>query len=146
MFEAPASPYLVPFDGSFRVSEASTTPQTEGHRHAGEHRRTATRNLNKLQRVLAAEIAARRNVDGDRLRAVQQSIVDRINIKDDRILLGGNRDGGGDWSTYPCSFQGALGLRLVIAEGIQGRAVVQEAGLRRDGDQTARRREEDRLA
>jgi len=54
MFEAPSSPYLVPFDGSFRVSDASTTPQTQGHRHLRKHRKEATRNLNKLQRVLAA--------------------------------------------------------------------------------------------
>jgi len=54
MFDAPKSPYLVPFDGSFRVSAASTTPQTKGHQHVGKHRKEATRNLNKLQRVLAA--------------------------------------------------------------------------------------------
>ncbi len=54
MFEAPQSPYLVPFDGSFRVSKASTTALTEGHPHSGKHRKEATRNLNKLQRVLAA--------------------------------------------------------------------------------------------
>jgi len=54
MFEAPMSPYLVPFDGSFRVSEASTAPETEGHLHKRKHRKAARRNLNKLQRVLAA--------------------------------------------------------------------------------------------
>lgn len=54
MFEAPDSPYLVPFDGEFRVADASTTPQTEGHRHVRKHRKEATRNLKKLQRVLAA--------------------------------------------------------------------------------------------
>jgi PPK2 family polyphosphate:nucleotide phosphotransferase len=54
MFEAPSSPYLVPFDGSFRVSDASTTPQTDTHRHVGKHRKEATRTLKKLQRVLAA--------------------------------------------------------------------------------------------
>ena len=54
MFEAPKSPYLVPFDGSFRVAEASTTPQTGGSSHKGKHRRKRTENLNKLQRVLAA--------------------------------------------------------------------------------------------
>ena len=54
MFDAPTSPYLVPFDGSFRVSEASTKPATKGHRHVRKHRKEATRNLNKLQRVLAA--------------------------------------------------------------------------------------------
>lgn len=54
MFEAPESQYLVPYDGSFKVSEASTKPQTNGHGHKGKHRRSATENLNKLQRVLAA--------------------------------------------------------------------------------------------
>ncbi|MDJ0794191.1 MAG: polyphosphate kinase 2 family protein [Woeseiaceae bacterium] len=54
MFEAPKSPYLVPFDGSFRVADASTSPQTDASRHKGKHRRERTENLNKLQRVLAA--------------------------------------------------------------------------------------------
>ncbi len=54
MFEAPESPYLVAFDGSFRVATAATTPQTDGTHHKGKHRRKRTENLNKLQRVLAA--------------------------------------------------------------------------------------------
>ncbi len=54
MFEAPESKYLVPFDGSFEVAKASTTPQTDGARHRGKHRRERTEDLNKLQRVLAA--------------------------------------------------------------------------------------------
>jgi len=54
MFEAPKSPYLVPFDGKFRLKSASTSPQTDGHRHVRKHRKEATRNLNQLQRVLAA--------------------------------------------------------------------------------------------
>jgi PPK2 family polyphosphate:nucleotide phosphotransferase len=54
MFEGPESPYRVPYDGSFRVSESSTEPLTKEHRHRGKHRKKATRNLNKLQRVLAA--------------------------------------------------------------------------------------------
>ena len=54
MFEAPDSPYLVPFDGSFTVAEASTSPQTDGKPHKGKHRRQRTEDLNKLQRVLAA--------------------------------------------------------------------------------------------
>lgn len=54
MFEAPESAYLVPFDGTFRVAEASTAAITDGHRHKGEHRKQATDNLKKLQRVLAA--------------------------------------------------------------------------------------------
>ena len=54
MFEAPASPYLVPFEGTFRVAEATTSPGTDGPRHTGKHRKKNTRNLNQLQRVLAA--------------------------------------------------------------------------------------------
>ena len=54
MFEAPDSPYLVPYDGTFNVTTASTTPQTDGKRHKGKHRRKRTEDLNKLQRVLAA--------------------------------------------------------------------------------------------
>ena len=54
MFEAPSSPYLVPFDGSFRVAKSSTTPLTDGHGHRGKHRKAARRDLNRLQRVLAA--------------------------------------------------------------------------------------------
>ncbi len=54
MFEAPKSPYLVPFDGSFRVAGASTSPVTDSHGHEGKHRKQASRELNKLQRVLAA--------------------------------------------------------------------------------------------
>lgn len=54
MFEAPESPYLVPFDGSFSVAGASTSPQTDGKPHKGKHRRRRTEDLNKLQRVLAA--------------------------------------------------------------------------------------------
>ena len=54
MFEAPESPYLVPFDGSFRVADASTTPLTDRHGHKGKHRKRAREDLNKLQRVLAA--------------------------------------------------------------------------------------------
>ena len=54
MFEAPASPYLVAFDGTFRVSEVPTSPGTDRPRHTGKHRRQNTRNLNQLQRVLAA--------------------------------------------------------------------------------------------
>lgn len=54
MFAAPASPYLVPFDGSFQVAAASTSPLTDGHGLKGKHRKSAHRELNKLQRVLAA--------------------------------------------------------------------------------------------
>ena len=54
MFEAPQSPYLVPYDGSFRMTDASTSPLTDGAPHKGKHRRARTEDLNKLQRVLAA--------------------------------------------------------------------------------------------
>jgi PPK2 family polyphosphate:nucleotide phosphotransferase len=54
MFEAPESPYLVPFDGSFTVENASTTPLTDGKPHKGKHRRNRTEELKKLQRLLAA--------------------------------------------------------------------------------------------
>ena len=54
MFEAPDSEYLVPFDGTFKVADASTTPLTNGTPHKGKHRRRRTEDLNKLQRVLAA--------------------------------------------------------------------------------------------
>jgi len=54
MFKAPKSPYLVQFDGKFRLESASTSPQTDGHRHVRKHRKKAKRNLNQLQRVLAA--------------------------------------------------------------------------------------------
>ena len=54
MFEAPDSPYLVPFDGSFRIATASTAPLTDGTPHKGKHRRARREDLNKLQRVLAA--------------------------------------------------------------------------------------------
>jgi PPK2 family polyphosphate:nucleotide phosphotransferase len=54
MFEAPESEYLVPFDGSFRVSAASTAAVTGRHAHKGKHRKHATDKLKQLQRVLAA--------------------------------------------------------------------------------------------
>lgn len=54
MFDAPQSPYLVPFDGSFKVSDASTTALTNGTPHRGKHRRERTERLKMLQRVLAA--------------------------------------------------------------------------------------------
>ena len=54
MFEAPETEYLVPFDGSFRVSDASTNGVTGRHRHKKQHRRAAIESLNMLQRVLAA--------------------------------------------------------------------------------------------
>ena len=54
MFEAPESPYLVPFDDSFRVADASTVTLTEGPGHKGKYRKKSRLELNKLQRVLAA--------------------------------------------------------------------------------------------
>ncbi len=54
MFNAPRSPYLVPFDGSFRIAEAPTRPATDRHKHEGKHRKHARAKLNQLQRVLAA--------------------------------------------------------------------------------------------
>jgi len=54
MFVAPESEYLVPFDGSFRVSAANTKGVTERHLHKGKHRKRATNQLKQLQRVLAA--------------------------------------------------------------------------------------------
>ena len=54
MFEAPKSEYLVPFDGSFRVADASTKPLTDAPRHKGRYRRESREKLNILQRVLAA--------------------------------------------------------------------------------------------
>ena len=54
MFEAPASPYRVPFDGSFRIADASTRPTTNGAEYKGDFRDEKRRQLNQLQRVLAA--------------------------------------------------------------------------------------------
>ena len=54
MFDAPKSPYLVPFDGSFSTSEAKTSGVSDGHLHTGKHRKLARRKLKQLQRVLAA--------------------------------------------------------------------------------------------
>jgi len=54
MFDAPKSPYLVPFDGSFSIRKASTSGAPDGHRHRGKHRKLARSKLKQLQRVLAA--------------------------------------------------------------------------------------------
>ena len=54
MFQAPASEYLVPFDGSFSASKASTAAVTDRNPHKGKHRKRATDKLKQLQRVLAA--------------------------------------------------------------------------------------------
>lgn len=54
MFEAPKSPYLVPFDGSFSVADAPTSAVTDGELHKGKQRKNSKERLNQLQRVLAA--------------------------------------------------------------------------------------------
>ena len=50
MFEAPESPYLVPYDGTFTIDKASTVPLTDGTKHKGKHRRKRSEELNKLVR------------------------------------------------------------------------------------------------
>ncbi len=54
MFEAPQSPYLVPFDGSFKVAEAATSPVTTAESFMGEYRGNCRDRLKQLQRVLSA--------------------------------------------------------------------------------------------
>lgn len=54
MFDAPDSPYRVPYDGSFRIDESSTTALTDGPPYEGDFRDDAVKELRKLQRVLAA--------------------------------------------------------------------------------------------
>jgi PPK2 family polyphosphate:nucleotide phosphotransferase len=54
VFTAPDSAYLVPFDGSFRVGDASTTPTPVDSRHPKTRLKAAGRQLNELQRVLQA--------------------------------------------------------------------------------------------
>jgi PPK2 family polyphosphate:nucleotide phosphotransferase len=56
LFRAPKSPYLVPFDDSFRVAKAATGPRTEVSRKDEEKRLAkAIKKLRKLQRVLYAD-------------------------------------------------------------------------------------------
>jgi len=54
MFEGPNSPYIVPFDGSFRLAAASTIPATDDQDEIRKRRGRARRELNKLQRLLSA--------------------------------------------------------------------------------------------
>ena len=54
MFDAPASPYLVPYDGTFSVARASTVPTTDEASYKGSYRRHTKDRLKLLQRVLAA--------------------------------------------------------------------------------------------
>jgi PPK2 family polyphosphate:nucleotide phosphotransferase len=56
MFEASPSPYLVPFDGSFRVAESPTKPPegAPGKKGAKRQLKSLVRELYELQRVLYA--------------------------------------------------------------------------------------------
>lgn len=54
MFNAPESPYLVPFDGSLRIADATTKPADDDVERSKKRLRDATKQLDKLQRVLAA--------------------------------------------------------------------------------------------
>jgi len=56
MFEAIASPYLVPHDGSFRVAGAPTAPPAgaPGEKKCKERLQKATEELSELQRILYA--------------------------------------------------------------------------------------------
>ena len=56
MFEAPRSPYLVPFDGSFRVKEAPTSvPRAAGKKELRRELADLVDELAELQRVLYAD-------------------------------------------------------------------------------------------
>jgi PPK2 family polyphosphate:nucleotide phosphotransferase len=57
MFEAADSPYLVPFDGTFRVSEAPTTPPpgAPDKKQAKQALGHSVRRVEKLQRMLYAQ-------------------------------------------------------------------------------------------
>ncbi len=57
MFKACDSPYLVPYDGSFQVSEAATEPPGDapGKKGAKDLLKSLVRDLYELQRVLYAE-------------------------------------------------------------------------------------------
>jgi len=54
MFEGPNSPYLIPFDGKFRLAAASTSPVTDDQDQIRKKRGKTRRELNKLQRLLSA--------------------------------------------------------------------------------------------
>jgi PPK2 family polyphosphate:nucleotide phosphotransferase len=54
MFDAPKSPYLVPFDNTFKVNEASCRPLTDGKLYKGDYRDELLDQLRALQRMLAA--------------------------------------------------------------------------------------------
>lgn len=55
MFEAPENAYLVPFDGSFKVSECRTEPEEHNVKGNAKRLRKSIRRLDKLQRLLHAE-------------------------------------------------------------------------------------------
>ena len=57
MFEAPHSPYLVPFDGGFRVADAATTPPpgTPGEKKLEDRLEERVEELEDLQRKLYAD-------------------------------------------------------------------------------------------
>jgi PPK2 family polyphosphate:nucleotide phosphotransferase len=54
MFEAPPSPYLVPFDGSFELHEACSDPPTGVKKESEEALDAATSRLRELQHLLYA--------------------------------------------------------------------------------------------
>lgn len=54
MFKAPASPHLVPFDGSFRVADATTAPDEIDPEKSKKRLRKAHKKLDRLQQVLMA--------------------------------------------------------------------------------------------
>ena len=56
VFKAPQSPYLVPFDGSFRIAERSTSPPEEapGKKACKKALEETVEELHDLQRVLYA--------------------------------------------------------------------------------------------
>ncbi|MGH8168072.1 MAG: polyphosphate kinase 2 family protein, partial [Woeseiaceae bacterium] len=51
---SPESPFLVPFDGSFRVADAATGPIETDKESLKTRLKTATRQLDSLQRQLLA--------------------------------------------------------------------------------------------
>lgn len=54
MFDAPGSEYLVPFDGSFKVSDRSTAPESSDKKENDKQLRKSIKRLDKLQRLLHA--------------------------------------------------------------------------------------------
>ncbi len=54
MFKAPETAYLVPFDGSFKVSECRTGPEEQNVKGNAKRLRKSIRRLDKLQRLLHA--------------------------------------------------------------------------------------------